>query len=230
VHLDRYDPATHPLLHLIDDAPLLLMIANTCGTLIYHARHHDDGYTRTILAEQQVSWQRQVLLGLSSLLAALFILSDPMRFFSGIVHYIIPLALVGMGTGVIWSGLATRSQGLTDGEGIVQGLCIFCTGAISWYLPPSVWSVIILVILAVWACASAVILLSRVSQGRPAVPEGFTSRLIIGILSLALAVLILETPAAGAFLLVEVLGVIALLVGIVLVVNGLRLRERMISN
>jgi hypothetical protein len=27
VHLDRYDPKKHPIFHLIDDAPLLLMIS-----------------------------------------------------------------------------------------------------------------------------------------------------------------------------------------------------------
>ena len=32
VHLDRYDPKVHPLLHLVDDAPLLLMISDTFMT------------------------------------------------------------------------------------------------------------------------------------------------------------------------------------------------------
>ena len=34
VHLDRYDPDEHPVMHLLDDAPLLLMIGDTFITLI----------------------------------------------------------------------------------------------------------------------------------------------------------------------------------------------------
>ncbi|WAC05263.1 MAG: hypothetical protein OS112_01155 [Methanoregula sp.] len=227
VHLDRYDPAAHPLMHLIDDAPLLLMIAHTCSTLIHHARSKNDENTRTILEEQQVSWQRQVLIGLSCLSVAVFILLDPLVFFSGIVHYAIPLALVGLGSGIIYSGI--RSQGLVPVEGIGQGLCIFAIGVVSWYLPPFIWSTFILVTLAVWSCASAIILISRVAKGRAAVPEGFFSRLVIGILSFILAFFVMEMPAAGAFFLVEVVGVLALLGGFVLVVNGLRLREWMVN-
>src|SRR5512138_2059168 len=38
VHLDRYDPKEHPVLHLADDAPLLLMISDTFMTLIMETR------------------------------------------------------------------------------------------------------------------------------------------------------------------------------------------------
>jgi uncharacterized membrane protein HdeD (DUF308 family) len=227
VHLDRYDPATHPLMHLIDDAPLLLMIAYTCNTLIHHVRSQNDEDMRTVLAEQRVSWQRQVLIGLSSLAVAVFILLDPLVFFSGIVHYAIPLALTGLGAGITYSG--TLSRGLVSGEGIAQGLCIIALGVVSWYLPPFVWSAIILMVLAVWACSSAVVLLRRVAKGRSAVPEGFISRLVIGILSFVLAFLILKMPTAGAVLLIEVVGVLALLGGFVLIVNGLRLRDWMVN-
>ena len=39
VHLDNHDPKYHPLLHLIDDAPLLLMIGDTFVTLVSGTRN-----------------------------------------------------------------------------------------------------------------------------------------------------------------------------------------------
>ena len=38
VHLDRYDPKLHPVLHLMDDAPLFLMISETLVMLSSEAR------------------------------------------------------------------------------------------------------------------------------------------------------------------------------------------------
>ena len=38
VHLDNYDPKVHPYLHLVDDAPLLLIIGDTVVTLIAGSR------------------------------------------------------------------------------------------------------------------------------------------------------------------------------------------------
>ncbi|HEU17517.1 MAG TPA: hypothetical protein ENO06_02160, partial [Methanolinea sp.] len=38
VHLDRRDPKVHPVWHLIDDAPLLLMIGGTFRALFMDVR------------------------------------------------------------------------------------------------------------------------------------------------------------------------------------------------
>ena len=51
VHLDNYDPKVHPVLHLIDDAPLLLMIGDTVVTLIAGTRKKT-GKEEEILKDQ----------------------------------------------------------------------------------------------------------------------------------------------------------------------------------
>ena len=227
VHLDRYDPKVHPLLHLVDDAPLLLMIAGTVGTLIRHAGTHPGDDTNLIIKEQQLSWQRQVLVGVAVLIAGSRIISDPLGFFSDITRILIPLFLAGLGVVVLAKSLDARSPGSFYGEGIVQGVCIIGAGIIAGFLPELLWSLVILMVLGVWSCASAVILLARVFKGRTAVPEGFFSRMIIGGCSLLFALLLLVAPKAGVIILTGLLGIIASLAGLVLVINGLRLRDWM---
>jgi uncharacterized membrane protein HdeD (DUF308 family) len=66
-----------------------------------------------------------------------------------------------------------------------------------------------------------------VAHGRAAVPEGYLKWLLIGVSSLLLAVLILVMPYHTVALLTIIIGALALLLGITLVVNGVRLRHRM---
>ena len=227
VHIDRYDPDVHPLLHIVDDAPLLLMIAGTVGTLIHEARAHPGDDTDRICKEQQVSWQRQVLIGVAFLLVGAHIISEPLQFFSGITQIIIPLFLFGLGVVILWKSLEAWSSGSDYGEGIVQGICIMGAGGIAAFLPDLLWSLVILTVLGVWSCASAVILLAQSFKGRNALPENFFGRIVIGGCSLLFALLLFIVPQAVMVLLIELLGIIAVLSGLVLVINGLRLREWM---
>ena len=229
VHLDRYDPKKHPLLHLVDDAPLLLMIADTCGTLITHIRKPSGTGTHHVMEEQRLSWQRQILLGFSIFFAGILIVANPLGFIAGVTHILIPVLLLGFGVVIAWKGFRTRSHGGIDWEGVLQGVTVFCTGIISWYLPLVIWSLAILAVLAVWALASAAILLFQIAKFRTAIPEGFWSRLITGILSLLLVLLIISVPRESVVLMVTILGVIAVLGGIMLIVNGVRLRQWMVD-
>ena len=65
-------------------------------------------------------------------------------------------------------------------------------------------------------------------KGRAAIPEGFTSRVIIAVLSLLIGVLIFIDPVSVLLTLMAIVGVIALLLGLMLSVNGFRLRTRMV--
>lgn len=84
-------------------------------------------------------------------------------------------------------------------------------------------------ILALWMIASAIMLLCRVAKGRSAVPEGFYSRMATGIVSLAAATLLILNPGGTLMLLTGVLGAITALLGVTLFINGIRLRQWMLS-
>jgi uncharacterized membrane protein HdeD (DUF308 family) len=229
VHLDRYDPKVHPLLHLVDDAPLLLMISDTFMTLIMDTRRTEMKDTEEILRTQRFVWQEQVVIGLILGLVGLRIMKNPVIFFTNILELIIPLAIVCLAITIIVSAVRTGSSDRDRNRDLVRGLGFFCAGIFAFILPLALWVIFLLAVLALWMIASAVMLLKRVMRGRDAVPEGFYSRLVIGIISLILAILLVFSPAGVLVLLIVVLGAVTLLMGITLCINGIRLRTLMKS-
>lgn len=226
VHLDNHDPKVHPYLHLIDDAPLLLMIGDTVVTLIAGTRKKS-GEETEILEGQNQSWKEQVLVGILLMLVGVFIIANPLVMFKGIVNLLVPLAIIGLGIITSWQGIASSPTRVLPGGLLYRGLGIIIAGIIAFYLPLGLWVIFILGILALWMVASAIILLFRAEKGRAAIPEGFTSRVIIAILSLVLGVLILFNPKGVLQLLMVIVGIIAFLLGLMLLVNATRLRSRM---
>lgn len=226
VHLDNHDPKVHPYLHLIDDAPLLLMIGDTVVTLIAGTRKKS-GEETEILDGQNQSWKEQVLVGILLMLVGVFIIANPLVMFKGIVNLLVPLAIIGLGIITSWQGIASSPTRVLPGGLLYRGLGIIIAGIIAFYLPLGLWVIFILGILALWMVASAIILLFRAEKGRAAIPEGFTSRVIIAILSLVLGVLILFNPKGVLQLLMVIVGIIAFLLGLMLLVNATRLRSRM---
>ena len=227
VHLDRYDPKVHPLLHLVDDAPLLLMIAGVFVTLLIHKKGTTEKETRIILEEQARGWQILILIGIFSMLVGLLIISDPLVAFGGMVNVLIPTIIICIGILIIAKSISHRLKKVASHVSFLFGLCVCTSGAIAYYLPEELWAAMILAILAAWTFASSLLLLKRVAKGRTAVPEGFFSRLVIGILSLVLAVMIVIIPEGVLYLLMSIVAVIAILSGIALMVNGVQLRHRM---
>ena len=227
VHLDRYDPKKNPLMHLVDDAPLLLMISDTFMTLVMDTKRTEIRETAEILKTQRFIWQEQVLSGLVLCLVGLFIIDNPMNFFRSLFEQIIPLAIISLAIILLVRPFRTRLPEKYRAVDLSRGMGIFCAGVFAWFLPLALWVVSLLVILALWMIASAGILLKRVAKGRHAVPEGFFSRMAIGVISLVLALLLFTSPADILKFLVEILGAVTLLLGITVGVNGLRLRRWM---
>lgn len=227
VHLDRYDPKVHPLLHLVDDAPLLLMIGGTVVALAQDTRKGKIRDTETILEEQDRSWQLQVIIGIALLLAGVFIIANPVAFFHGLIRLAVPLLIVVLGILLVTRGATFRPPALISKFYLVLGILVVLIGIVSFFLPLAVWSTVILGIVTLWGFGSAYMALRRVAHGRSSVPEGFYKWLIIGVLSLLLAIFILVLPDPTVALIMILVGGIALLLGITLIVNGLRLRRWM---
>ncbi len=227
VHLDNHDPKVHPYLHLIDDAPLLLMIGDTVITLIAGTRKKT-GNEKEILEDQKRSWKEQVLVGALLMLIGIFIVVNPMLSFKGLMNLMVPLAIISLGIITAGQGIAFSPFRVLPGSLLYHGIGIMVVGIIAFYLPLALWIVVLLGILALWMFASAIILLIRAGKGRAAIPEGFTSRVIIAVLSLLIGVLIFIDPVSVLLTLMAIVGVIALLLGLMLSVNGFRLRTRMV--
>ncbi|QYZ78129.1 hypothetical protein E2N92_01120 [Methanofollis formosanus] len=227
VHYDRYDPKQHPLLHLIDDAPLILMIGETFLALVTSARTARSDETRLVLEGQRRTWQFMVIAGCAVILAALAILAHPVHIFAVLVSLLIPLLIAGLGLLIVMNGVSLHPPAVASKGSVFLGLCVVALGASSASLPVALWTMIIFVVLAVWMFASALVSFRRVSRGRQAVPEGLFKRLALGILSLVLGSLIFLAPQAFLKLMLDLLALILVALGIVFIQNGAELRRRM---
>ncbi len=226
VHLDNHDPKHHPLLHLIDDAPFLLMIGDTLVTIVSGARKKT-GDEQTILEDQIRAWKTQIIVGLIILTVGLFIISKPVLAFYGTVKIFLPLLMIILGLFATLKSVNFEPLQVLDEGLFYRGLIVIGVGLLAFYLPLEAWVNGILVVVFVWMLASTIMLLARARKGRTAIPEGFISRVVIALISLCLIILILLTPLVFLLLLMWIIGVIVLLIGFVLIVNGLRLKKRM---
>jgi uncharacterized membrane protein HdeD (DUF308 family) len=229
VHLDNHDPKHHPLLHLIDDAPLLLMIGDTLVTLVSGARNKI-GDEQRILEEQTRAWKTQIIIGFIIIVIGLFVITKPWLSFRGTVRIFVPLVMIGLGLFTTLRSVGMDPFRILDQSLFYRGLIVAAAGMLAFYLPLYAWVNGLLVVVFVWMLASAVILLGRARKGRTAIPEGFISRVVIAIISLCLAVVMFIYPIAFVALLMLIGGIVVLLIGVTLLLNGIRLKRRMEVN
>jgi uncharacterized membrane protein HdeD (DUF308 family) len=230
VHLDRYDPKVHPLMHLVDDAPFITMITDTLLALVMETRGTGD--TQEILTVQKKAWHLEILVGAVVILTGALIYSNPRGAFHSLFVLLIPLLIIGLGILMVARGIRYRAQGGISWGTVCSGLGICLIGWLASLLSVQQWALVILVILAVWGFASAIasfLDVHRARKGFLSLPEGLYYRLALGIISLVLGILIFLAPLQVVLILTRVLGVIAMVLGITLIVNGARLRERMRS-
>jgi hypothetical protein len=226
VHLDRYDPKVHPLLHLADDAPLVLMIGDTFFMLVTDTRSTLHRRTGAVLEEQKVAWQLLVVGGCSLILmGALFGLED-LLIFAGFIRISVPAAIIGLAALILRTGITLGPFRIVSFGRTLLGWSFVLIGIIAFFLPLPVLAGVFALVLAVWAFSSALLSLRRIRSTPDAVPEGFARRLTIGLLSLLLAVLVLLDPLSVGSILVDILGVLILVFGFYLLLNGLGLRGR----
>lgn len=227
VHLDRYDPKVHPLLHLVDDAPLFLMIADTFVTLLAAARHGPGTYASAALKEQNRTWQVLLLVGFALALAGMWVFANPVESFGGIISLLLPTGIIVLGIVIARKGVSVQQGALVSPGSVLIGVSTVVLGLVMFALPMDGFIQLLLLVLAFWAFGSAYMSFSRVARGRRAVPEGFFRRLGTGVFSLLLAVSILMVPGAMIRLLMEVFGILVFLLGITIGLTGWKLRGKM---
>jgi len=227
VHLDRYDPKEHPVLHLADDAPLVLMVIDTISALVTDSKKALVRNTREVLSEQAKAWKLVLLCGIFMFLFALQILTDPFITFGSLLRILIPLLFLALSYPFLKTALVIRPFRIRSIGRFIIGLGIALFAISSFFSDPEELAGTFLFVLAVWTFASAWLSLKRVIKGKKAVPEGFWLRLAVGILSLIVAFMTLIAPDAIIEILMYILAGIAVLFGIYLLAVGLALRKRM---
>jgi len=227
IHLDRYDPKIHPILHLIDDAPLLLMISETFITLISFTRRSYIRSTAGQLQEQNKVLRHHLILGPMTIFLGLLFIIIPELTFYGITNLAIPGVVLVAGVLTLKNGITLQPFRIVDRNDILSGAWMLGVAILLVYLSPQFWVTVFLVFLGGWMFASSVMLLRRVLKGRKAVPEGFISRMLIGIISLLIGIFSLITPLAVLMIFLDILGVLTMTIGIVITLTGVKLRAIM---
>lgn len=227
VHVDTYDPAVHPFLHLADDAPLLLMIGDTFLTLIADTREtiHDDH--RQIVAEQERSVWLMAGAGMFLVLMGLIVATDPLFTFNSLLINLLRIVIVLGGLAVIATAFSFPPLRFASPGRLVLGTGIFVAGVIFAYLPSDWLGGFVLLVIFVWALASAFISFRRLYRYGRGVPEGFRKRLVMGVCSLALGIVVVLVPDATVVFLVLVIGLLLALVGILIITRAAMLHKRM---
>lgn len=229
VHLDRYDPKEHPILHLADDAPLVLMVIDTISALVKDSKSALARNTSEVLSEQAKAWKLVATCGIFMLLFGIQILSEPFITFDSLTRLIIPLLFLALSYPFLKNALLIRPFRLRSIGRLIIGLGIILLALSSLFSEPEELAGTFLFILAIWTFASAWLSMKRVFRGKNAVPEGFWLRLSVGLLSLAVAFMTFIAPEAIIAILMYILAGIAILFGIYLVAEGMALRKRMMD-
>lgn len=225
VHLDRYDPKAHPFLHLIDDAPLFLMISETIITLFSEVR----GKTTNIqmkMEQQDRFIKNGILSGIFMILLGITFIIEPEMIYNSIFGLIIPLMVIFIGIIAIIQNLYRKSIKEVNKKDLLNSALIVFVGIILGIIPILLWSLILISILGLWMLLSALLLLNRVRKGKDAVPEGFYSRFVIAIISLSLGIIMFYAPALILELLLIIAGIIIILAGCLIITTTLHMKRR----
>jgi len=225
VHKDRYDPDDHPFMHLVDDAPLVFLLGGTFNALLFDTKSSLTKDPMQFLEEHRVAWQLLLIAGIAMIAIGAYVGLDPLRIFLRTIEFAVPLIILAFAALLVYNGLRVRPLGTATLKRISFGLGLAILGVATIFLD-LIWIVVIFVlIIAAWGFMSAIVSLKRTVKGRLATPEGFYKRLGLGVLSLALAILVVFAPAAVVAILMYIVAIVIMLIGLLMIVDALGLRK-----
>ncbi len=171
VHLDRYDPKEHPVLHLADDAPLVLMVIDTISALLIDSKKVLVRDTSEVLSDQAKAWKLVAFCGIFMLLFGIRILAEPLITFDNLTRIIIPLLFLALSYPFLKSSFILGPFRIRSIGRLIIGLGIALLAVSSFFSEPDELAGTFLFVLGVWTFASAWLSLKRVLRGKKAVPE-----------------------------------------------------------
>lgn len=219
IHLDRYDPEKNPFLHLIDDAPLVLMIYETMATLYLTRKDAKRTNRPALLSDLRMTYRLRILLGsvLVIISGIMFLISLNMSevFFSLVLPSLVSLA----GIFLLLNGFIMRERKENSIRDIGNGFIVLIAG-ICMHLLWGLYLTIILLILAIWLLSSAYVALTRILREKTGVTQGFGLTLGMGLGSLFLGIYALSAPEFLIEILEALLAVLLFLIGAVFLTDG----------
>ncbi|WP_054848467.1 hypothetical protein [Methanoculleus chikugoensis] len=121
VHMDRYDPEKNPIMHLIDDAPLALMLHETMETVFVTGKDATRRDPLQRLADQHMTWKFRM--GLGIVLVAIGVTLLLTAFYGTLSFFAVtlPALVLILGLIAITKGVQQRNRKEHADKDIIRG-------------------------------------------------------------------------------------------------------------
>lgn len=224
VHMDRYDPEKNPIMHLIDDAPLALMLHETMETVFITGKDATRRDPLQRLADQHMTWKFRM--GLGIVLVAIGVTLLLTAFYGTLSFFAVtlPALVLILGLIAIAKGARQRNRKEHADKDIIRGSIVAVAG-IALFIFWKLYLILILLVLAVWLFSSAAVTLLRAYRERGSLTKGFWYTLGLGVSSLVLGILAITLPGGLIRLLILLLAGIVLMAGAFIVLDAYGLRN-----
>ena len=224
VHMDRYDPEKNPFMHLVDDAPLVLMLYDTMDTLVISARDRKSVDYRERIADQNLTWKMRMLTGAGLLLVAVLLILFAIDYTVAFFSMLLPSLVCGFGILLLAAGYRLHARREHARKDLVLGTLIILIGLLMFPLWP-LFVVLLLVVFTLWFSASAWVSLRRAIREKSAVPQGIWLTMGMGAGSLALAILAFLYPWELLKVLISLLAIVTFLGAVLALLDGYGMRN-----
>lgn len=216
VHLDRVDPKEHGVGHLVEDAPLMLFLWTGFRDAPMAIKKE---YTQEVASDK--GWLPQAVIGLALLIIGCIIATDTILALR-LVLFATLAALFVFGAIFIWKGVSYR-RGRRVWVNVLIGVIAIALAVVIYYYPSAAFKLLLL-ILAIWLLASAVFLIFGRGD-KLLFDSGSIAPMIMGIISLGLALLLIIDPKAGIGLIITLAGLMIAFIGLMQLISGLIIRR-----
>ncbi|MDW5562905.1 MAG: hypothetical protein SA339_06720 [Methanomassiliicoccus sp.] len=224
VHLDLYDPSSHPIMHLVDDAPLVLMLAGTFESLWVDAKNTRRMDVEELLREHKSAWQLLLVIGIFFLGIGALVLVNSWLAMAFFVVVGLPAAIIGFALFLFYLGYRTKPFNAIAKRNIIVGIAFIVIGLLA-LLSPVFLTLLLVMFVAIWPISTAFVSLRRTTRGKIATPDGFLKRLSIGLLSAVLVILFLIWPLEVTAFIIDVVAIMVILIGILYLFRAFGVRS-----
>ena len=140
--MDLYDPAKNPAMHLVDDAPLILMLGGTMESLWVDAKNTKKMDKKELLSEQGKTWRLIFLAGIALLAVGILVIVVELgaadKVFAAFVVLVVPIAIMGFAGFMILQGARIKPLNANSTRLIIIG-CMLIASAYCHTSSPPCW-------------------------------------------------------------------------------------------
>lgn len=211
VHLDRVDPQTHSMGHLIADAPLLMFLWSGFLSSMLMAKEELESSIGLDLEEgRSFSKMDRLRLfgGLTLVFLGTWVVIDPdLELYT--IMLLIPLIIIALGGFLVFDAMAKRTEArLSHSAG---GMALVGFGSIGLLLDELIL-VLLLLFLVFWTIASGIYLILLREEKMDSMRDRLAP-LVVGVLSLGFGIFMVLDIDSALYMLMRVIGLLAIFAG-----------------